>query len=319
MPELPEVETVVRGLRPHLTGRSLARVVLLDHRSCRTPAGRFATLAGAAVAEVARRGKFIRIALAGGQTLVVHLGMTGRLMVVPAADPVAAHTHLRIELAGEPTPPSSIRNPKAAVRNRVELRFVNPRWAMGGLWMLESEEKRPVPSNVRSDAVRRSRADALTGTLRTSSLGTPPADPTAELGPDPLEIPAGEFVRLLDRRRQVKALLLDQRALAGMGNIYCDESLFAAGIDPRALAGRLSPARRRRLWSAIRRTLRAAIAAGGSSIRDYRDADGRAGWFQLKHQAYGRTGLPCRRCRRPVRHAVVAGRSTHFCPRCQKP
>ncbi|MDD4888929.1 MAG: bifunctional DNA-formamidopyrimidine glycosylase/DNA-(apurinic or apyrimidinic site) lyase [Phycisphaerae bacterium] len=319
MPELPEVETVVRTLRPHLIGRALGDILVADRRVLRTPRSRLASRSARQlqVAAVERIGKFIRIRLCpavscgapapgcqppakqaelpsplartmtpeGGcptkriaapdnLTLAIHLGMSGRLLVVPADSPVPNHTYFRIHLHSEFRIPHS------------ELRFQNPRWCMGGLW--------------------------LTG-------DSDPLDPAAALGPDPLRISRDEFAALLRRhRRQIKALLLDQAALAGMGNIYSDESLFAASIHPRAIASRLSAARAARLWSAMRDRLSRAIRRGGSTLRDYRNADGESGWFQLALKVYGRTGQPCPACGSAIRHNVTAGRSTHFCPRCQK-
>ena len=144
-------------------------------------------------------------------------------------------------------------------------------------------------------------------------------DDLGKLGPDPLEISEEEFrARLRPRRVMLKSLLLDQHFLRGLGNIYADESLFRAGIHPAALASRLSRRRALRLYEAIRATLSQAIAQGGSSISNYVDAEGRRGWFQLRHQVYRRTGLPCFGCGARIRKMTVASRSTHFCPRCQK-
>jgi formamidopyrimidine-DNA glycosylase len=138
------------------------------------------------------------------------------------------------------------------------------------------------------------------------------------LGPEPLEISRPEFEsRLRVRRGRVKSLLLDQRFLAGVGNIYADEMLFAAGIDPRLPASRLRPAERRRLWKAMRSVLRRAVAVGGSSVRDYRGVGGEVGEFQTRHRVYGRAGRPCVRCGASVRRRVLGGRSTFSCPRCQ--
>lgn len=141
----------------------------------------------------------------------------------------------------------------------------------------------------------------------------------AALGPDALQVDASEFAaRAKTRRSAIKPLLLNQRFLRGLGNIYADEALFGAGIHPRATASRLSLSRLRRLHDAIRQTLRQAIDAGGSSISDYVDADGVRGSFQERHQVYGREGAPCPRCGGPIRRILVAQRGTHFCPRCQK-
>lgn len=139
------------------------------------------------------------------------------------------------------------------------------------------------------------------------------------LGPDPLSISAGEFcARLAARRRQIKPLLLDQQFLAGLGNIYADEALFAASVHPQAMAHRLSRPRAVSLHAAIRDVLHAAIAHGGSSISDYVDAEGRRGSFQSLHQVYGRDGEHCSRCGTILRRLVVAQRGTHICPRCQR-
>lgn len=150
-------------------------------------------------------------------------------------------------------------------------------------------------------------------------VGEGPSPRTAKLGPEALEVSARELAaRLSGRRAPVKALLMDQRILAGVGNIYSDEALFRARIHPRTPAGRLSLAEVRRLQRAIRRVLREAIAAGGSSVSDYVNADEQPGWFQLAHCVYRRTGLPCPRCGTPVRRIVIAQRGSHFCPRCQR-
>jgi formamidopyrimidine-DNA glycosylase len=139
-----------------------------------------------------------------------------------------------------------------------------------------------------------------------------------KLGPDPLEISRGVFCqRLRSRRAMVKGLLLDQRFLRGLGNIYADESLFRAGIHPAAIGSRLSRRRAGRLYDGIRETLTAAIELGGSSVSDYLNAEGQSGWFQREHAVYRRTGEPCLRCGTLIRRMVIASRGTHYCPRCQ--
>ena len=143
-------------------------------------------------------------------------------------------------------------------------------------------------------------------------------DEVARLGPEPLEIGPEEFAaRLAARKGRLKSVLLDQRVLAGVGNIYADESLHAAGLHPLTAAARLAPGESRRLRSALRRILKAAIAAGGSSIRDYRGVGGEIGGFQTRHRVYGREGKACRRCGGTIRRIVVGGRSTFYCPKCQ--
>ena len=150
-------------------------------------------------------------------------------------------------------------------------------------------------------------------------LGASLPERAARLGPDALEVGADEFAaRLAARHGRIKPLLLNQAFLRGLGNIYVDESLFCARIHPLASGARLSPARVRRLHAAIQEVLRTAVEAGGSSISDYVDADGRAGSFQMQHQVYGREGAPCTRCGTSIRRIVVGQRGTHYCPRCQR-
>jgi formamidopyrimidine-DNA glycosylase len=148
------------------------------------------------------------------------------------------------------------------------------------------------------------------------SEGVPPR--VARLGPEPLEIDFDEFRARLRRKTRIKPLLLNQTFLAGMGNIYADESLFAAGIHPLAIAGRLNAARAAKLYDAIRGILKHAIQLGGSSISDYVNGRGERGWFQMEHRVYGREGEPCANCGRPIRKILVAQRGTHYCPHCQK-
>jgi formamidopyrimidine-DNA glycosylase len=148
------------------------------------------------------------------------------------------------------------------------------------------------------------------------SDGAPPR--VARLGPEPLEIGFEEFRMRLKRKTRMKALLLNQTFLAGLGNIYADESLFAAGIHPLAVANRLSTARAKKLYDAIRGILSHAIKLGGSSISDYVNGRGERGWFQMEHRVYGREGEPCANCGRPIRKILVAHRGTHYCPRCQE-
>lgn len=275
MPELPEVETVVRTLQP-LVGRRLGapRVLRKDVvRGARLDLRSFAR--GRAIGAIHREAKRIVFELNGGRQIQFHLGMTGQLNVKRRAEPLAAHTHLILPLVG----------------NGEELRFRDVR-RFGGVWL--------VP------AVKRTDGDSDQGRLFGS------------VGPDALTVSLRAFGDLLARRRQVKALLLDQQAIAGLGNIYVDESLFKARIHPLTTAALLSNAEIRSLHRAMQCTLRAAIRAGGSTIRDYRSANGEEGWFQYQHQAYGREGRPCRRCRTLIERIQVAGRSSHVCPRCQK-
>lgn len=261
MPELPEVETVVRSVAAHLTGR---RIVSASFTSRFVTPGNRARLTqrltGRRIESVTRRGKFILIVLDQG-TLTVHLGMTGKLLVEGEA---GEHTH------GVFTLDDGL------------LLYHDPRQFGRIEW----------------------------------TPGPPPR--VARLGPEPLEIGFDEFRARLRRKARIKALLLNQAFLAGLGNIYADESLFAAGIHPLAIAARLSNARAAKLYDAIRAILTHAIQLGGSSISDYVNARGERGWFQMEHRVYGREGESCANCGRPIRKILVAQRGTHYCPHCQK-
>lgn len=282
MPELPEVETIARGVDARVRGHRIAEVWLGRHREpFKTPPARMAQgLEGRTLLGVHRTGKHIvcelGIALSSppdegaGQTSaqwIVHLGMTGRLLVTTPEASVAPHTHARLTLA-----------------SGRELRFVDPR-RFGRLEFRDLS--------------------------RAQGFEAP--------GAEPLTIGADEFAALFrGRRLAIKAALLNQTLLAGVGNIYADESLFCAGIRPRRLAGRLTRADLERLRRALRQVLEQAIGLGGSSVSDYVDANGVRGFFQLEHRVYQRTDQPCRLCGTAIRRIVVAGRSTHYCPTCQR-
>jgi formamidopyrimidine-DNA glycosylase len=280
MPELPEVETIARGVHERLCGDRIVQAWFSSHREpFKTPAARQARgLEGRTILAVERIGKHIVCALgsAGDKDVldskpeaqwIVHLGMTGRLLVTIPDGPVAAHTHARLTMA-----------------SGRELRFVDPR----RFGRLEFRD------------------------LRRGAGFIAPGD-------EPLKIGAEQFARLFHGRElAIKAALLNQRLLAGVGNIYADESLFRAGIRPRRRAGSLTRAELERLRLALREVLEHAIRLGGSSVSDYVDAEGVRGFFQLEHCVYLRTGLACRICQTPIRRILVAGRGTHYCPQCQK-
>ncbi len=275
MPELPEVETVARGLAVRITGAvvegvHLARADML-HGHAVAPEE---ILPGRRVNAVRRCGKHVRIDCDAGVALLVHLGMTGRLSACPPDRPVETHTHLRITFRD----------------HAWEMRFIDPR-RFGALWLIAA-------GNGREPAWRGRRL---------------PAD-----SPDPLQITPAAWAAMMARKRQIKALLLDQQPISGVGNIYCDEALHRAGIHPLAVAAGLDPERVRRLHRCLRAVLREAIRAGGSSVSDYRNADDARGWFQIRHRVYGRAGQPCRTCGTPIVKTVIAGRGTHFCPVCQR-
>jgi formamidopyrimidine-DNA glycosylase len=302
MPELPEVETIARGVDKRVRGDRIAEVWFASHQKLfKTPAARQAKeLTGRAILAVHRTGKHIVCELGPAREgvhphpsrknksaarvghpsscmgelegkpeahWIVHLGMTGRLLVTTPEAPLAPHTHARLSL-----------------NSGRELRFVDPR--------------------------RFGRLD-----YRELSRGAG----FAAAGTDPLTVTAEEFVRLFHGRRMaIKAALLNQKLLTGVGNIYADESLFHAGLRPSRRCEKLTRAELERLRLALCEVLENAIRLGGSSVSDYVDADGERGFFQLEHCVYRRTGLPCRRCQHPIRRIVLAGRGTHYCPQCQR-
>jgi len=287
MPELPEVETVRRGLEPVMAGRRLSRV-LQRRPDLRWPLpDRFAErLTGRRVGPLRRRSKYLLIDLDGDETLIVHLGMSGRLLIGGAtlgefhrgaagdsAFGEGKHDHVVFDVEGGP---------------RIVFNDARRFGAMD-LWP--------------------------TAELESHRL-------LAALGPEPLGNEFDEIYlagRLKGRRTPIKAALLDQRIVAGLGNIYVSEALHRAGISPERLAGSISGPRIARLTAAIRETLMDAIAAGGSSLRDYRQADGELGYFQHSFRVYDRENAPCatENCRGAIRRITQAGRSSFFCPKCQ--
>jgi formamidopyrimidine-DNA glycosylase len=272
MPELPEVETIVRSLEPGIRGRVIDRAELLFKPLLRRPPrGGLAALAGRRIVGARRRGKMILIACEGGWSLVFHLKMTGQLLLAGAGDAPDKHTRLVLRFRD--------RGP--------ELRFRDVR-KFGFLLCLSG--------------------DPLTASAELSGLG-----------PEPLDISFDDFAHSLDKRKGcIKGLLLDQTVIAGIGNIYADEILFDSRVHPGTSAAALSKKALARLWESTRKILALAIDAKGSTLRDYVDSDGRSGSFQFSHKAYGREGEPCGRCGTRIRRISVGGRSTFFCPRCQR-
>ena len=295
MPELPEVETIANGVNRRVRGDSIVSVWFGRHKEpFKTPASTLASaLPGRRIESVHRVGKHIVMDLAGrgrssgreggararrkdqpaeaqpgegesqGAQLIVHLGMTGRLLVCSPEVPAAPHTHAVLSLA-----------------SGRELRFVDPR--------------------------------------RFGRIALETAGPFAGPGQEPLTIGSDDFAALFrGRKLSIKAALLNQSLLHGVGNIYADESLFRAGIRPTRRAGRLTRVQLEALRQSLKKVLKLAIRAGGSSVSDYVDADGEAGFFQIQHRVYGREGEPCLVCGTPIRRIVLGGRSTHYCPHCQ--
>jgi len=290
MPELPEVETIARGVDERLRGDRIAAVWFSERpEPFKSPPQLMAAeLPGRRIDRVYRVGKHIVFDLAdrpgpakvqgpakeqgsAGLQWIVHLGMTGRLLVADPATPIPPHTHGILHLA-----------------SGRELRFVDPRrfgrMAIHGFSGQKTEPKR------------------FAGT-----------------GQEPLSISPDEFAALFrPRRTPIKSALLNQKLLHGVGNIYADESLFRAGIRPRRMAHYLKRGELDRLHASLQSVLREAISLGGSSVSDYVDEAGRKGYFQLEHRVYLRTGEPCVVCGTPIRRILLGGRGTHYCPHCQR-
>jgi formamidopyrimidine-DNA glycosylase len=283
MPELPEVETIARGLARGVTGDAIESVWLGSKpEPLKSPAAEIvATVESKRIAGVRRVGKHIVFDLeSGGRASspvsrksrqksskghgqwIVHLGMTGRMLVCKPDQPIEKHTHAVAKLA-----------------SGRELRFVDPR-RFGRLSVAHGFEVE---------------------------------------GSEPLEVELDRFVELFHgRKTPIKSALLNQKLLRGVGNIYADESLFRAGVRPRRRAASLTQKELSCLFAGIQEVLKEAIALGGSSVSDYVDADGEEGFFQLQHRVYGREGEPCLLCNTPIKRIVIAGRSSHYCPRCQR-
>jgi formamidopyrimidine-DNA glycosylase len=289
MPELPEVETIARGLASRVTGDVIESVWLGSKpEPLKSAASEIvATLESKRIAGVRRVGKHIVFDLENGgrasspvlrkspkkslkapaapsitDQWIVHLGMTGRMLVCKPDQAIEKHTHAIARLA-----------------SGRELRFVDPR-RFGRL----------------------SVAHGFEGT-----------------GSEPLEVELDPFINLFrGRNTPIKSALLNQKLLRGVGNIYADESLFRAGLRPRRRAASLTRKQLARLYATVQEVLKEAIKLGGSSVSDYVGADGEEGFFQLQHRVYGREGQPCLLCKTPIKRIVIAGRSSHYCPKCQK-
>jgi formamidopyrimidine-DNA glycosylase len=274
MPELPEVETVRRGLGPLIVGRRILGVKVRERRlrEAIDPDALAARLSRRRIERVERRAKYLLLRLDGGGALLVHLGMTGRLTLRPAGAPLEPHLHVVFSLD-----------------RGVELRFQDPR---------------------RFGLVDFVEAGAIDRDRRLSGLGIEPLSAAF----------TGARLHALARglRRPVKSFLMDARFVAGVGNIYASEALFLAGVRPQRSVRRVPIDAWERIALCVRKVLRQAIRKGGTSFRDFRDANGDAGYFQVFLRVYDREGEPCRRCGGRVRRAVLGGRSTFYCPRCQR-
>jgi formamidopyrimidine-DNA glycosylase len=291
MPELPEVETIARGLQKQVAGDVIESVWIGSKpEPLKSPAREIArTLEGSKIAGARRIGKHLVIDLERVQSSgkaaarfapagrarrpaprkssaqwIVHLGMTGSMVIAAPEAEIEPHTHLI-----------------ATLRSGRELRFVDPR--------------------------------------RFGRLQVRSGEPFETTGREPLNLGREIFSNLFrGRKTPIKSALLNQKLLAGIGNIYADESLFRAGIRPRRRAASLTRAELARLYEAVQQVLNQAIIAGGSSVSDYVNAEGDAGMFQFAHRVYGREGEPCVVCKSPIRRVVIAGRSSHWCAKCQR-
>jgi len=277
MPELPEVEVTRLGIQPHLEGLRVSAVKIIDGRlRWPVPSNLNTLLSGQKVLGIERRGKYLLMGFDAGY-LLLHLGMTGTLRVLPSSDPLKLHDRVTFEFG------------------KLSLRLHDPRKFGAVLWHPKS--KGPIESN------------ALL-----QKLGVEPFSPEfeGELGT--------EVLYRCSRKRSVavKQFLLAGQAVVGVGNIYCSESLFEAGIHPAKAAGKLTRPQCSRLATAVRLILKKAIAAGGSSLKDFVNSEGDPGYFMVQTKVYDRKDQPCKVCKTVIKQIVQGQRSTYFCPQCQK-
>jgi len=271
MPELPEVETALRGIAPHLTGRRILGLLARERRlRWPVPPTVDQAVAGQCIIALRRRAKYLLLELEQG-TLLLHLGMSGSLRVVPSTTPPGPHDHIDLVLTDG-----------QCLRLRDPRRFGSLHW---------------VPPPVEAHPL------------------------LCRLGPEPLsDAFDGAYLhqRAGGRRGAVKGFIMDSHIVVGVGNIYASESLFMAGIHPQRAAGRIGPRRYLRLAHSIKQVLTAAIAEGGTSLRDFVQEDGNPGYFAQQLRVYGREGGPCPACGQPVRQRRIGQRSSFYCPRCQR-
>ena len=269
MPELPEVEITRRGLAPGIEGRILTGVTVREPRLRYPVPDTLPELVGRRLQAIGRRGKYLLFDFGNGQVLI-HLGMSGSLRLLPAATPPQKHDHIDL------------------LFDERLVRLRDPRRFGAVLWHAGAAGDHPL----------------------LASLGIEPLGDTLD----------GPWLHRVTRERTtpIKQFIMDGHILVGVGNIYASESLFRARIDPRTKAGKLGPTRCARLARAIRDTLEAALAAGGSTLRDFIHSDGSTGYFQMQHFVYGRAGEACRLCGTPIRSLVMGQRSTFHCPKCQR-
>ncbi len=270
MPELPEVETVKRSLEKLTLGRRIKNLKVLRKGYVHTGYALRSKVSGSTIQSVERKGKIMAIHLSSGIVMLHHLGMTGRLLLMPSKSELARHTHIRIFFDD----------------GEYELRQWDPR-RFGYFALLAKDDLPDFPS-------------------------------WKNLGIDPFDLRSAQFIEMLQNRKQaIKTFLLDQRRIAGIGNIYADESLFRTNIHPARKAEDIGHDEAKQLLRNIKQVLKESIAAGGSSTSDYQKLDGTFGQFQHKHRVYRLTGQPCKTCNAEIQRTVINGRSSHFCPQCQ--
>jgi formamidopyrimidine-DNA glycosylase len=277
MPELPEVEVTRLGIRPHLEGRKMSAVKIIDGRlRWPVPSNLNKLLAGQKVLGIERRGKYLLMQFDTGY-LLLHLGMTGTLRVLPSTDPLKLHDRVTFEF------------------DALSLRLHDPRKFGAVLWHPKSQ-------------------GPIEGNALLQKLGVEPFSPefAEELGADVL------YQHSRKRSVAVKQFLLAGQAVVGVGNIYCSESLFEAGIHPAKAAGKLTRPQCSRLAAAVRLILKKAIAAGGSTLKDFVNSEGDPGHFMVQTKVYDRKDQPCKVCKSPIKQIVQGQRSTYFCPQCQR-
>ena len=277
MPELPEVEVTRLGIQPYLEGRKLTTVQIIDGRlRWPVPSNLKTLLSGQKVLGIERRGKYLLMEFDTGH-LLLHLGMTGTLRVLPSSDPLKPHDRVTFEFG------------------KLSLRLHDPRKFGAVLWHPLSQ-------------------GPIEGNPLLLKLGVEPFSPefSGELGTEIL------YRHSRKRSVAVKQFLLAGQAVVGVGNIYCSESLFEAGIHPAKAAGKLTRPQCSRLANAVRLILKKAIAAGGSSLKDFVNSEGDPGHFMVQTKVYDRKDQPCKICKTPIKQIVQGQRSTYFCPQCQK-
>ena len=270
MPELPEVETTRRGIAPHISGQKIARVIVRERRMRHPIPRSFSSkVSGQRIREVGRRGKYLLLACGAG-TVIVHLGMSGTLRLVPADRPAQKHDHVDLQLD-----------------NGLALRLRDPRRFGLMVW---------------------TDADPLLHPL------------LRDLGPEPLTAAfTGTYLahRASGRSLPVKQFIMDAKVVVGVGNIYANEALFMAGVHPCRVVGKVTATEYGLIATSIKRVLRKAITAGGTTLRDYVNGAGRSGYFAQQLLVYGRAGQPCRRCAHEIESLRLGQRATYFCPHCQ--